>query len=48
MGAAWSLDNRTVIRAGGGIYYGTQDDNTLLKLAQTLPTTYNQTLTYNA
>jgi len=48
LGVAWSLDAKTVIRAGGGIYYGTQDDNTLLKLAQTLPTTYNQTLTYNA
>jgi hypothetical protein len=47
-GVAWSLNSNTVIRAGGGIYYGTQDDNTLLKLAQTLPTTYAQTLTYNA
>jgi hypothetical protein len=37
-----------VIRAGGGIYYGTQDGNTLLKLAQTLPLTYAQTLTFNA
>jgi hypothetical protein len=37
-----------VIRAGGGIYYGTQDGNPLLKLAQSLPTTYNQTLTFNA
>jgi hypothetical protein len=48
VGAAWSLDNKTVIRAGAGVYYGTQDDNTLLKLAQSLPTTYNQTLTLNA
>jgi hypothetical protein len=48
IGLAWSLNNRTVIRAGAGIYYGTQDDNTLLKLAQSLPTTYNQTLTLNA
>jgi hypothetical protein len=48
VGAAWSLDSKTVIRAGAGIYYGTQDDNTLLKLAQSLPTTYNQTLTLNA
>ncbi|SPF47651.1 TonB-dependent receptor (fragment) [Candidatus Sulfopaludibacter sp. SbA4] len=45
---AWSLNGKTVIRAGGGIYYGTQDDNTLLKLAQSLPSTYNQTLTFNA
>jgi hypothetical protein len=37
-----------VIRAGGGIYYATQDANTLLKVAQSLPTTYNQTLTFNA
>jgi hypothetical protein len=47
-GLAWSVNPRTVIRAGGGIYYGTQDDNTLLKLAQSLPTTYAQTLTFNA
>jgi len=47
-GVAWSLNSKTVIRAGGGLYYGTQDDNTLLKLAQSLPTTYNQTLTLNA
>ena len=47
-GVAWSLNGKTVIRAGGGIYYGTQDGNTLLKMAQTLPTTYAQTLTENA
>jgi hypothetical protein len=45
LGLAWPVDSKTVIRAGGGIYYGTQDDNTLLKMAQTLPTTYAQTLT---
>jgi Carboxypeptidase regulatory-like domain/TonB dependent receptor len=44
-GFAFSLNDRTVIRAGAGLYYGTQDGNTLLKLAQSLPTTYNQTLT---
>ncbi len=48
LGLAWSLGSKTVIRVGGGIYYGTQDGNPLLKLAQSLPTTYNQTLTYNA
>ncbi len=48
LGAAWQVNSKTVIRAGAGLYYGTQDDNTLLKLAQTLPTTYNQTLTFNA
>ena len=48
VGLAWSLDPKTVIRVGGGLYYGTQDGNTLLKLAQTLPTTYAQTLTFNA
>ena len=47
-GLVWALNPKTVIRAGGGLYYGTQDDNTLLKLAQTLPTTYAQTLTFNA
>jgi uncharacterized protein YaiE (UPF0345 family) len=48
IGLAWALGSKTVIRAGGGIYYATQDDNTLLKMAQSLPTTYNQTLTFNA
>src|ERR1039457_6243480 len=48
IGLAWALGSKTVIRAGGGIYYATQDANTLLKLAQSLPTTYNQTLTFNA
>jgi hypothetical protein len=48
LGFAWSVDSKTVVRAGAGLYYGTQDDNTLLKLAQTLPTTYAQTLTFNA
>ncbi len=48
VGLAWSVDAKTVIRAGAGLYYGTQDDNTLLKLAQSLPTTYAQTLTFNA
>ncbi|HLH31392.1 MAG TPA: hypothetical protein VKY31_09335, partial [Terriglobia bacterium] len=47
-GLAWSVNPKTVIRAGGGIYYGTQDGNTLLKLAQSLPTTYAQTLTFNS
>lgn len=48
LGFAWSMNSKTVIRVGGGIYYGTQDGNPLLKLAQSLPTTYNQTLTFNA
>jgi hypothetical protein len=48
IGLAWALGSKTVIRAGGGIYYATQDANTLLKLAQSLPTTYNHTLTFNA
>jgi hypothetical protein len=48
LGTAWSVNPKTVIRVGGGIYYGTQDANPLLKLAQSLPTTYNQTLTFNA
>jgi hypothetical protein len=47
-GVAWSVNPKTVVRAGGGIYYGTQDGNTLLKLSQSLPTTYAQTLNFNA
>jgi len=48
LGLAWAAGPKTVIRAGAGIYYGTQDANTLLKLAQSLPATYAQTLTFNA
>jgi len=48
LGFAWQVNSKTVIRAGGGIYYATQDANTLLKMAQQLPTTYAQTLTLNA
>jgi hypothetical protein len=48
VGFAWQANSKTVIRAGGGLYYGTQDDNTLLKMAQSLPTTFAQTLTFNA
>jgi hypothetical protein len=47
-GLAWSVNSKTAIRVGAGIYYATQDGNTLLKLAQTLPTTYAQVLTFNA
>jgi hypothetical protein len=48
LGVAWAVNPKTVVRVGGGLYYGTQDGNTLLKLAQTLPSTYAQTLTLNA
>jgi hypothetical protein len=48
VGFAWAAAPKTVVRVGGGIYYGTQDGDPLLKLAQSLPTTYNQTLTFNA
>src|SRR5262249_27669833 len=48
VGLAWSANRKTVVRAGAGIYYAPQDGNTLLKLAQSLPTTYAQTLTFNA
>jgi hypothetical protein len=48
LGFAWSVNPKTVVRVGGGVYYGTQDGNPILKLAQSLPTTYNQTLTFNA
>jgi hypothetical protein len=48
LGVAWSLNARTVIRAGGGIYYATTDNNGLYQLAITLPNNISQSLTPNA
>jgi hypothetical protein len=48
LGVAWSPGTRTVIRAGGGIYYASTDNNGLYQLAITLPNNISQSLTPNA
>ena len=40
--------SRTVIRAGGGIYYALTDNNGLYRLAITLPSNISQSLTPNS
>jgi hypothetical protein len=48
LGIAWSPNAKTVVRAGGGIYYATTDNNGLYQLAITLPNNISQSLTPNA
>jgi hypothetical protein len=48
VGLAWSPTSKTVIRAGGGIYYASTDNNGLYQLAITLPNNISQSLTPNA
>jgi hypothetical protein len=45
LGVAWTPFPKTVIRAGGGIYYATTDNNGLYQLAITLPKNISQSLT---
>ncbi len=47
-GVAWSPTPKMVVRAGGGIYYATTDNNGLYQLAITLPNNISQSLTPNA
>jgi hypothetical protein len=47
LGLAWSPDAKTVIRAGGGVYYASTDNNGLYQLAITLPNNISQSLTPN-
>ena len=47
LGLAWSPNTKTVVRAGGGIYYATTDNNGLYQLAITLPNNISQSLTAN-
>ena len=43
-GLAWNVVPKTVIRAGGGIFYANTDFNGLLQLARSLPTNISQNL----
>lgn len=45
VGAAWSINPKTVIRAGGGFFYVNSDANPLFRLAAGLPNNLAQTLT---
>src|SRR5258708_1953678 len=50
VGIVWSIDPKTVIRAGGGVFYANTDANPLFRLAAGLPDNIAQTLsitTYN-
>ncbi len=47
-GFAWSLDPRTVLRAGAGIFYAASDANPLFRLAAGIPGNIAQTLSANA
>jgi hypothetical protein len=48
VGLAWSVTPKTVIRAGGGLFYAANDANPLFRLAAVLPGNIAQTLTSNA
>jgi carboxypeptidase family protein/TonB-dependent receptor-like protein len=45
VGAAWSINPKTVVRAGGGFFYVNSDANPLFRLAAGLPNNLAQTLT---
>ncbi len=47
-GIVWSVTPRTVIRAGGGMFYSLTDANPLFRLAAGLPNNIAQTLTSNS
>jgi len=47
LGAVWSPTPKTVIRAGGGVFYAASDFNPLFRLAAGLPDNLIQTLTSN-
>src|SRR5690606_10019005 len=44
VGIAWAVNDKTVVRAGGGIFYALTDFNGLLQLARGLPTNISQNL----
>ena len=45
---SWSVNPKTVVRAGAGIYYTNNDYNGLFRLAAGLPNNLSQTFTGNA
>lgn len=47
VGVVWSVNPRTVLRAGGGVFYAATDLNPLFRLAAGLPNNLIQTLTSN-
>jgi len=47
LGAVWSVNPKTVVRAGAGVYYAASDLNPLFRLAAGLPNNLAQTLTSN-
>jgi hypothetical protein len=47
VGVVWSATKKTVIRAGGGIFYANNDANPLFRLAAGLPDNIAQTLSSN-
>src|SRR5436190_14892885 len=47
LGVVWSVDPKTVLRAGAGVYYAASDLNPLFRLAAGLPDNLAQTLTSN-
>jgi hypothetical protein len=48
VGISWSVNPKTVVRAGGGLYYANTDLNGLFRLAAGLPNNLSQTFTGNA
>jgi hypothetical protein len=47
LGVVWSMNPKTVIRGGGGVFYAGNDMNPLFRLAAGLPDNIAQTLTSN-
>ncbi len=47
VGVVWAASPKTVIRAGGGVFYAASDLNPLFRLAAGLPDNLTQTLTSN-
>jgi len=44
IGVSWSANEKTVVRAGAGVFYVNTDANALFKAATSLPNNYTQTL----
>jgi hypothetical protein len=46
-GFAWTVDDRTVVRGGAGVYFAASDANPLFRLAAGLPANIAQTVAFN-